>query len=102
VSTSGLNPGVTLTKSFADEQLEAVIDVGRCKQVLFNYVSNALKFTPSGGHVEVRVLPEDARFFRIEVEDDGPGISEADQSSLFVEFHQVGDGTSRKQRGTGL
>jgi PAS domain S-box-containing protein len=102
VSTSGLNPGVSLSTSFADEQLEAMIDIGRFKQVLFNYLSNALKFTPTGGNVAVRVRPDGEEFFCIEVEDDGPGISPSDQAALFVEFHQVGDGAGRKQRGTGL
>jgi len=102
VSTSGLNPGVSLSTSFADDALEVVIDIGRFKQVLFNYLSNALKFTPSGGSVAVRVQPDGEEFFSIEVQDDGPGISTSDQAALFVEFHQVGDGSSRKQRGTGL
>ena len=102
VSTSGLNAGVSLTLDFPEPDLSAIVDVGRFKQVLFNYVSNALKFTPSGGHVAVRVLPQGEEYFRLEVEDDGPGISEADQANLFVDFHQVGRTPSPRQRGTGL
>jgi PAS domain S-box-containing protein len=102
VSTSGLNAGVSLTTGFVEPALDALLDVGRFKQVLFNYVSNALKFTPSGGHVSVRVAPDVDGFFRLEVEDDGPGISEEDQATLFVDFHQLGKTPTPRQRGTGL
>jgi len=80
---------------------ELVIDPGRLKQVLYNYVSNALKFTPEGGTVAIRLAPEGPLDFRMEVEDTGKGIAPADLSSLFVEFQQVQDG-SKLHGGTGL
>ena len=80
---------------------ELVIDPGRLKQVLYNYASNALKFTPEGGTVSIRVTPEGALDFRMEVEDTGPGIAPEDLARLFVEFQQVHDGR-KLQGGTGL
>jgi PAS domain S-box-containing protein len=80
----------------------AELDPARLKQVLYNYVSNALKFTGEGGVVTVRVLPEPHGRFRIEVEDTGIGIRAEDVSRLFVEFQQLDNGPSKKHPGTGL
>jgi protein-histidine pros-kinase len=79
-----------------------VIDAGKLKQVLYNYLSNALKFTPEGGRVSLRVTPESEGFFRVEVEDTGIGIKRDEVSRLFVEFQQLDSGTSKKYAGTGL
>jgi len=78
------------------------LDPARLKQVLFNYLSNALKFTEAGGKVAVRLRPEGADFFRLEVEDNGPGIAARDVHRLFVEFQQLDGGASRSHEGTGL
>ena len=43
----------------------------KLKQILYNYVSNVLKFTPDDGHVAIRVAAESGERFRIEVEDSG-------------------------------
>jgi signal transduction histidine kinase len=78
-----------------------VLDAGRLKQVLHNYVSNALKFTPDGGRVVVRARPAPDDRVLLEVEDTGVGIAAADLERLFVEFQQIGDEPQRT-RGTGL
>ena len=79
-----------------------VLDPARLKQVLYNFLSNALKFTGEGGHVAVRARREGSDTFRVEVEDDGIGISEADLGRLFVEFQQLDAGASKRHAGTGL
>jgi PAS domain S-box-containing protein len=79
-----------------------VADPAKLKQVLYNYLSNAIKFSPDGGRVTVRVLPEGADEFRIEVEDRGIGISPEDIGRLFVEFQQLDASTAKKYPGTGL
>ncbi len=79
-----------------------VADPARLKQVLYNYLSNALKFTPEGGHVVVRVLPEHDGGFRFEIEDDGIGIAQHEIDRLFVEFQQLDAGASKHHQGTGL
>jgi PAS domain S-box-containing protein len=79
-----------------------VLDGSRCKQVLYNYLSNALKFTPEGGEVTVRVLPEGDEHFRLEVEDTGVGIAAEDINRLFVEFQQLEAGVAKRHAGTGL
>jgi signal transduction histidine kinase len=81
---------------------EAVADPAKLKQVLYNYLSNALKFTPEGGRVVLRVAPEGDEHFRLEVEDTGIGIRAEDLGRLFVEFQQLDVGTAKKYGGTGL
>ena len=78
------------------------LDPARLKQVLFNYLSNAIKFTPEGGRIVVRALPEGPKRFRLEVEDTGIGIAEADIGRLFNEFQQLDAGYSKQHQGTGL
>jgi PAS domain S-box-containing protein len=80
----------------------AVTDPAKLKQVLYNYLSNALKFTSEGGKVVVRIAAEGADHVRIEVEDTGIGIRAEDLGRLFVEFQQLDIGTAKKYGGTGL
>lgn len=76
-------------------------DASRLKQILYNYLSNALKFTPTGGRVKVSVWAEDSETFRIDVEDSGPGIAPDDIPRLFSEFGQLGD-SEKSKAGSGL
>jgi PAS domain S-box-containing protein len=77
-------------------------DLKSVKQILYNYLSNALKFTPEEGEVTVRVSAEDSEYFRIEVEDTGIGIKTEDMNRLFVEFQQLDSGIAKRYAGTGL
>jgi len=79
-----------------------VLDPQRFKQVAYNYLSNALKFTQPGGKIVARVVPDDEAHLRFEVSDTGIGISEADQARLFVEFQQLESGSAKRHQGTGL
>lgn len=81
---------------------EVVTDRAKVKQILFNYLSNAIKFTPPGGHVTLVLEPEGNEFFRMTVKDTGIGIKEEDQQLLFKEFHQVAVQGVGEQQGTGL
>lgn len=78
------------------------LDPSRLKQVLYNYLSNGLKFTTSGGTVHVAVRAEGARAIRIEVADTGIGIAEHDLERLFAEFQQLDAGRAKRHAGTGL
>jgi PAS domain S-box-containing protein len=79
-----------------------VADAARLKQILYNYLSNALKFTPEGGRVAVRARPEPPDHFRLEVEDTGIGIAAEDVGRLFVEFRQLENGAAKRYEGSGL
>jgi len=74
-------------------------DERKIKQVLFNLLTNALKFTARGGHVEVSARGDGDEVL-VSVRDDGIGIVAADQARIFEEFEQVGQ--SQLQEGTGL
>jgi signal transduction histidine kinase/DNA-binding response OmpR family regulator len=78
-----------------------VLDPSRLKQVLYNYLSNALKFTPANGRVTVRALPEPNERVRLEIVDTGPGIAADALARLFADFQQTEAG-ARKSGGTGL
>jgi len=77
------------------------VDARMLKQILYNYLSNAIKFTPENGHVRMRMLPDGANF-RIEVEDTGIGIKTEDMDRLFIEFQQLDSGAAKRYPGTGL
>ena len=79
-----------------------VSDPAKLKQVLYNYLSNALKFTSEEGRVTIRVRGESDTGFLIEVEDTGTGIRSEDIGRLFEEFQQLDSRTGKKHAGTGL
>jgi PAS domain S-box-containing protein len=76
-------------------------DPVRVRQIVGNYLSNALKFTPAGDIVlRVRALPDER--VRFEVQDSGPGIRPDVQQRLFQPFTQADDTITRRHTGTGL
>jgi signal transduction histidine kinase/DNA-binding response OmpR family regulator len=81
---------------------QVVTDPAKLKQVLYNYLSNALKFTPENGKVSLRAKPEGSDAFRVEVEDNGIGIRQEDIEKLFVEFQQLDSSMAKRSQGTGL
>ncbi|HET7677191.1 MAG TPA: response regulator [Candidatus Limnocylindrales bacterium] len=102
-SLSGMRPladrkGIRL-RSLA-EPARVVADRGRVRQILYNLISNAIKFTPDGGEVRVE-CEAGGEELRVSVIDTGVGIAPEDQARVFEEFSQVGD-AERRQGGTGL
>ena len=78
-------------------------DERKIKQVLFNLLGNAVKFTPDGGRIQVEAtLTNDKEFLKYSVSDTGIGISPEDQNKLFKPFEQVDTRLTRKYKGTGL
>ncbi|NUP13014.1 MAG: response regulator [Polyangiaceae bacterium] len=78
------------------------IDAARLKQVLYNYLSNAIKFTPEGGRVAIVATEDGLEGFRLEVIDTGIGIAGDDLAKLFTEFQQLDAGAAKRHGGTGL
>ena len=78
-----------------------IADAARLRQVLFNYLSNALKCTAEMGSVVVRIAAQGPSSYRIEVEDTGVGIRPEDLPRLFTEFGQLG-ASEKAKSGTGL
>ena len=76
-------------------------DPGRIGQLLDNLVSNGVKFTPSGGRVEVCIRPDGDEVL-VEVSDSGIGIPRQEVGRLFQRFFRASSATSREIQGTGL
>jgi signal transduction histidine kinase len=92
--------GIALGRTM-DERLGTIRgDERKVKQVLLNLLSNALKFTPEGGHIEVRATVNEG-MAEVAVADTGVGIAPEDQAAVFEEFRQVGT-ADKKVEGTGL
>ncbi len=79
------------------------LDPGRFKQVAYNYLSNAIRHSPVGGRVEVRVsaVPGAAKL-KVEVEDAGAGVAPEDVPRLFVEFQRLDPGAGGARAGSGV
>ncbi|MCG2785954.1 MAG: HAMP domain-containing histidine kinase [Anaerolineae bacterium] len=93
--------GITLTLEAAPLPI-VVVDAGKVEQVLNNLVGNAIKFSPSGSTIEVR-LEHESESFRLSVKDEGPGISAQVQANLFKAFQPGRAGThGEKSSGLGL
>jgi signal transduction histidine kinase len=94
--------GLRLEIEVAEDVRTVVVDPSRVKQILYNYLSNAIKFTAEGGFIRVSAHPEGPSLFRIDVEDSGVGIPEHDLGKLFTEFRQLDAGAGKRYHGTGL
>lgn len=83
------------------EDVQVRLDAQRLQQVLANFISNAVKFSPHQGQVEVVVTREGDRV-KIAVVDHGPGISPEFRERIFQKFSQADSSDSRRRGGTGL
>ncbi|HEY3590506.1 MAG TPA: aerobic respiration two-component sensor histidine kinase ArcB [Buttiauxella sp.] len=82
---------------------KVVTDGTRLRQILWNLISNAVKFTPKGGLVTVRVRYEEENTLRFEVQDSGIGIPQDEQDKIFAMYYQVKDSHGGKPAtGTGI
>ena len=93
------NKSQVLSKTAAPD-LVVRADSTRFKQVLMNLLGNAIKFTPSGGRIEVNARLIEGQV-RIEVRDNGPGIPPEEQKRIFEAFYRLRD-SGKKSEGTGL
>jgi PAS domain S-box-containing protein len=78
------------------------LDRQKFLQVLYNLVSNAVKFTDDGGEVCISATRADGAVLLVSVRDTGIGIRQEDLEKLFVEFQQLDSGSTRRFEGTGL
>ena len=90
-----------LTHDYSETLPLIMGDRGRIEQVMLNVLSNAVKYTPDGGHIRVTAGSEGETVW-MEVADDGIGIPEADRSRIFERFYRVDKARSRESGGTGL
>lgn len=103
VRENALKHGISLDLKTAEALcgLQIIADERRLKQIIFNLLSNAAKFTPDGGAITVDARKEGKELI-ISVADTGIGIAPENQQKIFEEFYQVRGGTLDKTPGTGL
>ena len=80
---------------------DVVADRERIMQVMMNIVSNSIKYTPDGGHIEISAGYTEKTVWMV-VSDNGIGIPEADRPRIFERFYRVDKARSRQSGGTGL
>jgi signal transduction histidine kinase len=86
-----------------DESIPLIkTDSGKAQQILYNILSNAVKFTPEEGKIEIKASMPDHLTVRIAISDTGPGIAEKDREKIFEKFRQIDGSLTRTQQGTGL
>jgi signal transduction histidine kinase len=93
--------GVTLVADFGPPPEEALGDATRLQQVVWNLLTNAVKFTPEGGRVELR-MESDADSVRITVSDTGKGIEPEFMPFVFDRFRQADPSSARRYGRLGL
>ncbi|MFN7097167.1 MAG: ATP-binding protein, partial [Gammaproteobacteria bacterium] len=93
---------ITVTIDIDPTVGEIIIDPSKLKQILYNYLSNAIKFTHENGKIDIIVRNHGEGQFRIEIKDTGIGIKKEDFNLLFTEFQQLDAGSTKKFQGTGL
>ncbi|EKE04770.1 MAG: Sensor protein [uncultured bacterium] len=90
---------ISLEVQLSNNNIDA--DMGKFKQIIYNLVGNAVKFTPEGGKVSVYSDINNGNL-TVTIEDTGIGIAEQDRDKVFAEFKQISSNYGRKQEGTGL
>ncbi|MEO1263489.1 MAG: ATP-binding protein [Bacteroidota bacterium] len=84
-----------------DEKLAAKIDREKCRQVLYNLLSNAFKYTPGGGKIEVRIFVDKGQL-HLAVKDSGQGIHAEDLPNLFDRYFQTNQPNKPAVGGSGI
>jgi signal transduction histidine kinase len=93
--------GQELEVALWDQTLEARVDGPKVAMALTNLLNNAMRFTPSGGHIWLSLKPHgDEAWFQ--VRDNGIGIPEEELERIFQAFYQVEDHLRRRHEGMGL
>lgn len=100
-STLGQECGLKIVLKSDEVHYPVFCDRGRISQVITNLLSNAAKFSPRDGRIEIG-LSRNGDCVRVSVRDEGPGIPKAEQGKLFKDFSRVESGDGRPRAGTGL
>ena len=101
VKGTAASGGVTIGLATPDEPIVVPGDPRRLKQCFLNIISNAVKFTPTGGRVTISVLPT-SDWVDVTVTDTGIGVKPSDIAKIFEPFGQIDSPLARRHIGTGL
>ena len=84
------------------ERVRKQTDAAKLQQILYNFLSNAIKFSPAGGQIELVASRQGEGMVRISVTDHGPGIAVEKQQVIFEKFRQIDGSHTRQYSGSGL
>ncbi|HEX8890686.1 MAG TPA: ATP-binding protein, partial [Pyrinomonadaceae bacterium] len=93
--------GIELVETLPADLQRVAADRPKLRRILLNLLSNALKFTPKGGRVEVKAEQKEGRV-QVSVSDTGVGIAPEDVDRLFDKYEQARSRATRGEKGTGL
>ena len=93
---------ISIQHTVSSVLVDIKLDPMRFRQVLYNYLSNAIKFSPDHACIQITIRPEGEEAFRIEVRDQGIGIPADRLPELFMPFHQLEAGNGKHYQGSGL
>ena len=96
-----LTPERTITCTLLPEEIFVLADADRVKQVINNYLSNALKYSKKDQPVEVD-MTADEHMVRVQVRDEGPGLTEIEQQRIWERFYRAEDIEVCSGSGVGL
>jgi len=80
---------------------DLMLDETKTRQVIMNFVDNAIYYTPAGGHINVKLI-DNPNNIELRVEDDGIGVARSDQPHMFTKFYRAGNARKARPDGTGL
>jgi len=78
-----------------------MLDETKIRQVIMNFIDNAIYYTPAGGTIKVKLV-DSPRTVELHVEDNGIGVSKEEQAHLFTKFYRAGNARKARPDGTGL
>jgi signal transduction histidine kinase len=78
-----------------------LLDETKTRQIIMNFVDNAIYYTPAGGKIEVKLI-EKPSVIELRVEDSGIGVPKSEQPHLFTKFYRAGNARKARPDGTGL
>jgi len=100
IETAGAKQ-LTLTYDKPKHFPALMLDETKTRQVVMNYIDNAIYYTPSGGHIQVE-LADNPTTVELRVADDGIGVPKLEQHHLFTKFYRAGNARKARPDGTGL
>lgn len=98
---SAKKKNITIKLITTQKQLVGLFDLHRMEQVVINIISNAIKYTPENGSVDIQVIERDETAV-LRIKDDGIGIPSEDVLNIFERFYRVDKARTRNMGGTGL
>jgi signal transduction histidine kinase/ligand-binding sensor domain-containing protein/DNA-binding response OmpR family regulator len=93
---------IDYTITLPEEPVFANIDKEKIETILFNILSNAFKYTPSGGSISLKLANDKKQHLQIAISDTGVGISGNDQQHIFEHFYQTGEKKKKLKTGSGI